>query len=111
MSNKDRTNISMTVRFSDLDSGWEPEDVDVYVPFEVFMAALRDYFSARTVNLDGTDSAIWNALMDIRADVDGLEDDEEFINLCKKHYAGTRYEADDRAYWIEEHEAAKGLGD
>ena len=76
------------------------ESADVWVPFEVFAKAARKWFDGKSVGLDGTDNAIWNALVDLNA-IGALEDDKLFNELCAEEYKGTAYEEDDYAEWLE----------
>lgn len=78
------------------------ESVDVWVPFEVFVSAARKWFDGKSVGLDGTDNAIWNALVDLGA-IGALEDDGLFCELCAEAYKGTAYEEDDYAEWLDEY--------
>ena len=56
------------------DDSWMHE-----LTFEELMKAVRKYFDIRSVTLDGTDTAVWNALIDIDENfadniVDEMED-------------------------------------
>ncbi len=104
---KDRTSMTIDVEFM---HGERKESVTVWVPFSVFMSAVRRWFSGESVGLDGTDNAIWNALVELDA-IDAIESNSQFVELCADEYRGTAYEADDYAEWIEELEENAGRND
>lgn len=76
------------------------ESTSVWIPFEIFMSALREYFDRRLVTVDGTDSAVWNAMLGCGA-LDALLDSDEVIGICRDKYKGTSYEEEDYADWLE----------
>lgn len=96
MRGKDRIDAMMDVGFED---GDRRESVSVWIPFETFIAAVRKYFDARLVTIDGTDSAIWNSLVDCEA-VGNLMDNDEILGFCEDLYKGTRYEDEDYSDWL-----------
>lgn len=77
------------------------DSVSVWIPFDTFMGAVRKYFDARLVTLDGTDSAVWNALVDCDA-VGGLMDNDEILSICADNYKGTKYEEEDYSDWLDD---------
>ena len=94
----DRIDTMMDVEF---EKDGRKETVCVWVPFETFMSAVREYFDRRLVTVDGTDSAVWNALVDCGA-VDALMDDDEVLGLCAERYKGTKYEEEDYSDWLDD---------
>ena len=101
----------MYVDFTYPGEGGETEQEFVYVPYPVFMEALRKVFDANLVKLDGKDNDIWNLLIDLGFDFDKLEDHEEFINFCKELYKGSEYEEEDFEYWKDTYEMMHNLGE
>lgn len=61
------------------------------VPFYIYMNGVRAYFDAYDVNIDGTDSHIFNSLSNIGA-IKELEDDEFFIDFLKEKCKDDAYE-------------------
>ena len=107
----DRTNASMYVNFTYPGEGGETEETSVYVPYPIFMSALRKYFDARLINLDGKDNDIWNTFIDLGMDVYDLEDNDEFIEYCKELYKGSDYEEEDFEDWKDTYEMMHNLGE
>jgi hypothetical protein len=102
MRYKDRVDAMMDVEF---ENDGKKETVSVWVPFETFMTAVRKYFDVRLVTVDGTDSAIWNSLVDCEA-IEGLLDNDEILGICADVYKGTKYEEADYSDWLEDLEWA-----
>ena len=107
---KDRTNVSMDVEFSYPGREDSTETESVYVPFDILMQAIRKFFDFRLVTLDGTDTNVWNALVDLGFDFDELEDNEDVINYCRELYKGSSYEEEDFEYWKDDYELMNNLG-
>lgn len=101
-----RTKMMMEVSF---EYGGESFKEDVWVPFPIFVEAVRRLFDMNSVTLDGTDRSIWNLLVELNL-IYELEDRREFIDLCRELYSGSAYEEEDYAEWRDEHEAEYGLG-
>lgn len=103
---KNRVNMFMEVIFK---YGDEEYREDVYIPFPIFIEAVRKYFDLHLVTLDGTDNAIWNMLVDLDC-LDNLEDNEDIQEYCKEMYKGTEYEEEDYEEWKDDYEMLHDLG-
>jgi len=55
------------------------------IPFDDFVEGIREYFNQNSVNIDGTDNAIWNSLVGIDDFMDWIVDEMEewFKDRCK----------------------------
>lgn len=104
---KNRVNMFMEVTFNYGDESFKEE---VYIPFPIFIEAVRKFFDSRMVTLDGTDNAIWNMLVDLDC-LDSLEDNEDIQKYCKEFYAGSEFEEEDYADWKDDYEMDHGLGE
>ncbi len=91
MSRRDRTGSLMEV---ELTKDGKTIQCDVWIPFTIFVNAIREYFGKKLVDIDGTDNAIWNSFVDLGA-IDKFEDDEDFLELCRNAYKGTEFEEED----------------
>ena len=82
MGLKDKTNFSLDYDFSY--NGYD-DSYSYDVPFDLFMKCVREYFSGKGVELDGTDNAIWNCLVDFDDVLYNIaEEMEEYLKeLCK----------------------------
>lgn len=106
---KDRTGMFMDVTFKY--PGDEKEySESVYIPFPIFMQAVRKYCEDSMVTLDGTDNAVWNLLVDFGC-LDNLEDDADIQEYCRELYKGTEYEEEDYEFWKDEYEMLHDLGE
>lgn len=103
---ENRIRMLMEVEFT---YGDFKDKVDVWVPFPVFINAVRDYCDIRSVTLDGTDTSIWNLLVDLEC-VNKFEDDEDFVKKCVELYKGTEFEEEDYEMWKDEYEFDHNLG-
>lgn len=106
---KDRTSIEMVVTFT------YPGDEEKYtefvdIPFPIVIEALRKYFDNNLVTLDGTDNAIWNTFVDLHL-FDNIEYNDDFIDICKKLYAGSSFEEEDYEEWKDGYEFDHNLGE
>jgi hypothetical protein len=69
------------------------ESIDI--PFDIFVEATRTFADYAGVNLDATDSRIWNFLVGLDA-LDKLADDDSFLAICKELYLKSKYFESDR---------------
>jgi hypothetical protein len=106
MGKKDRTGYDLEVEF---EYDGKKEKVLVDIPFPIFIEAVRDYCMGRSVNMDGTDNAVWNLLIDFDC-LDMFEDDKDFIEKCKELYKGSRFEEEDYEEWKDDYEFDHNLG-
>lgn len=109
--NNNRTNVSMTVKFTYPGEEGSTENESVYVPFPILIEAIRKFFSANLVKLDGKDNDIWNTLLDLGFDFYSLEDNQEIMDYCRELYTGSAYEEEDFEYWKDEYEMLNNLGE
>lgn len=95
---KNRTSTEIEVKLNI--NGKEQEEF-VYVPFPIFIDAIRKMFDSSLITLDGKDNDIWNIFVDLGA-IDNFSDNDEFINICKEMYSGSKYEEEDIEYlnWL-----------
>ena len=104
---KDRVDILMDVEFK---YGEDKQEVTVYIPFPIFIQAVKRFSNLNNmVELDGTDNAIWNLLVDFGC-IDNLENNEEIISYCKELYQGTSFEEEDYEEWKDDYEYDHNLG-
>lgn len=103
---KDRINMLMDVTFK---YGDKEEQTSVWIPFTVFINAVRKFADFSSVNLDGTDTAIWNFLVDLDC-LDTLEDNENIMEYCRELYKGTSFEEEDYEEWKDDYEFDHNLG-
>ncbi len=82
---------------------------DVYIPFPIFIGAIRKFFDSKLVGLDGTDNAIWNILVDLGC-LDELEYNSDIQEYCKELYKGSEFEEEDYEEWKDNYELDNGLG-
>lgn len=106
---KDRIRMLMTVTFKYKDDNEEHEE-SVWIPYPIFMDAIRKYFESNMVTLDGTDTAIWNMLVELDC-LDFLEDNETVMEYCRELYKGSVYEEEDYEAWVDEYEMLHDLGE
>lgn len=92
---KDRTEMLIDVVF---ESDGHSEEVPVWVPFSVFVDAVRKYFFDHDVNLDGRDVSIWNAFVSLES-IERFEDNDEFIGICRDLYMESEYKETDFEDW------------
>ena len=72
------------------------ENVTVWVPFALFIRAVKDYFMVSwEVSIEGPDNRIWNAFSELDA-IGKLEDDDYIVGYCTDHIK--EYPAYDDAY-------------
>ena len=66
--------------------GFEDKFWDYEVPMAILVAGIREYFSRYNVELDGTDSAIWNSLHDVDGALDEIFETmtEWYEDKCEK---------------------------
>ena len=103
---KNRVNMFMEVVFNYGDESFKEE---VYIPFPIFINAVRKFFSDGLVTLDGTDNAIWNLLVDLDC-LDSLENNDKIQEYCKELYKGSEFEEEDYEYWKDGYEMDHDLG-
>lgn len=101
----------MYVNFTYPGEGGETEEAFVYVPYPICIEALRKFFASNLVTLDGKDNDIWNTLIDLGLDMLDLEDNDEFISICKELYAGSEFEEEDFEDWKDSYEMLHNLGE
>lgn len=64
--------------YYDLEYKGHQEDWCYDIPFEKLMSAIRKWFDDKLINIDGTDTSVWNALNDLGRDtIDTIFDDME----------------------------------
>lgn len=102
----DRIKMLMTVTFKYGDKDFKEE---VWIPFPIFIDAVRKVFSKGLVDLDGTNNAIWNMLVDLNC-LDTLEDNEDIQEYCQELYRGSSFEEEDYAEWKDDYEMTNNLG-
>lgn len=72
------------------------ENVTVWVPFTLFIRAVKDYFmTSWEVSVEGPDNRIWNAFSELDA-IGRLENEDYIIGYCTDHIK--EYSAYDDAY-------------
>ena len=103
---RDRVRMFMEVTFK---YGDEEFKEDVWIPYPIFIEAVRKFFDQNMVGIDGTDNAIWNLLVDLDC-LDKLEDNEDIQSYCKELYKGSSYEEEDYEEWKDEYEMLHNLG-
>ena len=103
---KNRVSMFMEVTFKYGDKEFKE---DVYIPFPIFIEAVRKLFGSNMVSLDGTDNAIWNILVDLEC-LDNLENNEYIQEYCKELYKGSEFEEEDYEEWKENYEFDNNLG-
>ena len=108
MNNSDRTNFIMYWNFTHPETGYTSEE-SVYIPFEIFVEAIRKYCEFSDVVLDGTDRNIWNLMVDLGC-LDKFEDDEQFIEYCKELYKDSFYYEEDFDSWVDDYEFENSIG-
>lgn len=64
---KRETNYS--IWYDGLEYKGHKEDFDYSVTFDDLMSAIRKYFDNQLVTLDGTDTSVWNAFIDLGEEV------------------------------------------
>lgn len=104
---KDRTNTlldDVPFKYGDV----EIKD-SIWVPFEVFVEAIRQYFDDGLVTIDGTDNAIWNRFVDLEM-IDKFEDNEDFMDVVKQVYMESSYYEEDLEDVIDDYEYDHDLG-
>ena len=85
--------------------------VSVDIPFTIFMEALRQYcYGHFVINLDGTDSAVWNFLVEFDA-IEKIAYNNDFIEMCKELYLESSFYEDDYEQWKDDYESDHELGD
>lgn len=102
----DRVRMFMDVTFK---YGDKEFTTDVYIPFTIFIEAVRSYCESRMVTMDGTDTAIWNLLVDFNC-LSELEDNSDILSKCRELYKGSAYEEEDYEEWKDEYEFDNNLG-
>jgi len=97
--------------YIEYDNPYEDKKVeeDVYIPTTIFCEAFRKWADQKMVNVDSTDTGIFNFISDLKA-FDTLEDDDDFIELCKELYYKSHYFEDDKDEFIDDYEALHELG-
>lgn len=98
MKKNNRTNSLMYVEF---EYEGTKEEVSIWIPFPIFVDAIRETFSDNLIKLDGTDNSIWNMFVDLGI-IDEFEDNEEFIKHCQELYKHSKYRDEDYEEWVEE---------
>lgn len=106
---KNRVRMFMTVEFK-YPGTEEVVKEDVYIPFPIFIEAVRKFFDSKLVGIDGTDNAIWNILVDLGC-LDNLEDNEDIQEYCKEAYKGSEFEEEDFEDFKDEYEMLHNLGE
>jgi hypothetical protein len=74
---------------------------DINLPFDIFIESFRYYSDYKDVKIDGRDSKIWNLLVDLDV-IDKLEDNKNFLDICKELYLESPYFEEDFEEWEEE---------
>lgn len=92
---KDRTSNLMEVEF---ELNGKKDTVDVWIPFDIYVEAIRKLCDYKMVGIDGTDNSIWNLFVELGC-IDDFADNDDFIDICKDLYKGTSYEEDDYDEW------------
>lgn len=108
MSRNNRTNFLMEYEFTYPETG-HTEEASVWIPFDIFVEAVRRYCDFADVNLDGTDTNIWNLLVDLDC-LDKLADDEHFLEYCKELYKDSYEYEEDYDSWVDDYEYLNDLG-
>lgn len=108
MSKKDRTDIMMYIEY---ENPYEQKKIeeDVYIPTEIFCEAFRKWSDSKMVGVDATDTSIVNFISDLDA-WRQLEDDDDFIEICKELYYKSHYFEDDKDEFIDDYESLHELG-
>lgn len=107
MRKSNRVSMLMEVTFKYGDEEFKEE---VWIPFPIFVEAVRKLFDSKLVSLDGTDNAIWNLLVDLDC-LDTLEDNSDIQEYCKELYKGSAFEEEDYLEWKDEYEMDHNLGE
>ena len=105
----DRVRMFLDVKFK-YPGDEEEHEESVWMPFPIFIEAVRKFFDSKLVGLDGTDNAIWNILVDLDC-LDKLEDNEDIQEYCRELYKGTQFEEEDYEDWKDEYEMLHNLGE
>jgi hypothetical protein len=96
---KNATGFDIDVEFKFKDKVFT-ELVDI--PFDIFVEAFRQYSSGyKDVNIDGTDTRIWNLLIDLGA-TETLAEQENFLSIAKELYLKSSYYEEDLEKWTED---------
>lgn len=111
MSNRKNSNDRMDeLIYVDFSSGnYQEKNVSVWLPTEVFIQALREYFDDGLVTLDGTDTAIFNRFGELEL-IDKILDNDDFIDVCKEVYKESKYYEEDLEEWVDDYEFDHNLG-
>lgn len=74
------------VRFDDFEYKGHKGYYYYEIPFEMFIEGVRAYFDYKSINLDGTDNAIWNAFVEFSDIFDDVESEMEdwFKEHCRE---------------------------
>lgn len=96
---KDRVNMLIDVEF---EYEGHKEKESVWVPYPIYVEAIRKTFEDGLVSIDGTDNAIWNMFVELDM-VDNFEDNDTFVKHCLNLYKGSKYEEEDYESWLEDY--------
>lgn len=101
------TGYDMEVTFKYGDSEFK---VDVEIPFDTFIEAVRRFTESRkSVGLDGTDTSIWNLLVEMEG-LDFYADQEDFLDICREIYYKSSQFEDDLEEWVDDYEYDHEIG-
>lgn len=110
MRRDSRTGFDLEVTFTHPETG-ETQETYVYIPFEVYVEALRQYCANyKDVALDGTDNRIWNLFADIDGALDYFCEDEYFLDICRELYENSYEYEEDFEEWKDDYDMDHEIG-
>lgn len=84
--------MSHYIYYPDFEYNGHQEGYDYEVPYEDLMGAIRAFFDARMVNMDGKDNDVWNVLVELEA-LDNVLDSEEVEEWLFEHCKEDAYQS------------------
>lgn len=80
--NENNSGYSLDYNFSY--KGYSENYFSYDIPFDVFCNAIRNFFDIQSINLDGTDTSVWNAMVELDALDEIFSSQEEWLKeQCK----------------------------